>query len=730
MAAPFKKYRYLLEPRCRFRIGPRHAEVIEQREEGYLVLWEEWVDPDTGEVHERKPSMLTHERVANENNYGQLVVIQRPKVIVLDKQTIRRHWRTRDETSRMLVKKAHALAAEELIAEDMFQGRRAEFERFAELITSRARSIHAKLVAELGEPKARNGKRAVYGSLQRPEHQFKLKLRGGSNGGQSFYNWFRTWKSKGEDGLFDKYRNCGGNTPYPSELDDFVADIIDALVDRERLDFSALKDSVRAAIQAENSRRFSQTPPQPLLPMPGYSYVQKQARRMGYAAHAGRSHGIDDAYKDLHALGVGVETSRALERVEIDEYTIDLTLLMKITGLFEYLTPDEKKALGLDGGRRRVVISAAIDVHTRCLLALQIVPEGIADPLRQTLEMIYTDKSRISDELGCEHDWYQHGKVEELILDRAGKYISDEAYHILASLGITNLGAPAGKPWLKPFIERVFRTIHRKLLARFSGRNFSHPVERGSNDPAERATLTVEEFLSWLVRWTVDAYHNDRHSGLGITPLQAWERATADIRPHQLSNREMRLAFGTRVTRKSGRHGIRMMCLNYQTDFVIKRFLDKGPETAEICYWHGDVGAIEVRYDKGDWTTVTAADEEWIGKTDDDLREWLVERNEINPEAEEARLRLIHGLDKRSNRLKCLNKLYARPREAQDLANAETYFSQFTDTAERRHLAGPAEDLFAGKVQPAKAPHTLNADNGAAATTPQTSENPDDDLME
>jgi len=706
MPVSLKPSRKLLEEGCRFRIGPRPAEVIAVRPEGYVVIWEEWTDPKTGVVNDSVHELLNYPRVETENSHGQLVILSRPGVQDADPSYIPRHWRTHKETSRMLVRKACALGAKELMAEERIGMTRQAFEQDAELIIARARTVHARLVQEVLASRPRRGARpALYGEeAVRKPFVFDLTVKNGdpASKGASIYKWFGKLNRFGEDGLYDKLRKCGGKSGHSEELADFVTSVLDDLIDQERQELNSLHDSVKAAINRENKRRVSAELPLPTLSnRVSQAFVRKQAARLGRAALVTRQRGFDQAYKDMHALGVGITTLRALERVEIDEYTIDLTLLLRLTGIFKLLTPAEAKILGLDGKPKRVVISAAIDVHTRCLLALQIVPQGVTGILKQTLEMVYTDKTSISDAAGCKYDWFQHGAPEEVVMDRGGSYISEEAYHILASLGITNLGAPAGKPWLRPFIERVFGTMHKTFLQRFSGRNFSNVVERGGNDPAARATLTLEEFLSWLVRWTVDGYHNRRQEGLGMTPLQAWKNATEDAPVRGLSSSEMRLAFGTRVKRKLGRHGVTINRVNYQGKYLENLWFgpDGDNKHLEVCYWHGDIGTIDVRADTGEWKTILAADERWIGKTEMDVREWLVSRREIDPEAEATRLELVYEMDQRSRSLKAMNGLLARPRDAKGLEQADTYFAQYTDTAERRHLAGPHRDLLADEVE-------------------------------
>ncbi|QPM91418.1 DDE-type integrase/transposase/recombinase [Pseudooceanicola algae] len=731
MAVSLVQRHHLLEVGCNFRVGPRHGSVVEARPEGFLVVWEEWSDPETGVITERAHRLLTHEHVEADNRHGQLVILSRPRAMETDPDDILRHLRTHEETSRMLVRKACALAAEELIAEDRMGHRRRDFEEHAELIVARARTAHARLVAAMGRSTRGRRKRAVYGSnANRPPFLFELEVKNDNpaSKGASIYNWLRKLRTKGEDSLFDAYRRCGGKAGHTAELADFVAGVVDDLADMERPSISSLHDSVLAAIQAENARRFSADFPLPSLSnRVSKAFVKRQADRLGCAAYAIRSTGFDRAYRDMHALGVGITTYRALERVEIDEYTIDLTLLLRLTGIFKLLAPHEIVALGFDGAARRVVISAAIDVHTRCLLALQIVPEGTPDTLRQTLEMIYTDKTPLSDAVGCRFDWVQHGAPEEAVLDRGSPYVSDEAYHILASLGITNIGSPAGKPWLKPFIERTFRTLHSTFLQRFSGRNFENPVKRGDNDPAARATLTIEEFLGWLVRWTVDGYHNRRHEGLGMTPLQAWEEATSHMPVRQITNREMRLAFGTRVHRTLGRHGLKVMHVTYQSDALTQRWFAHGGERLEICHWGGDIGAIEVRAGNGEWVTVPATDERWIGKDESDLHVWLEQRQTKDPEAEAARLALIHDIDAHTKALKLAKGLFARPRTANGVELTEAHFARHIDTSERRYTAEPYRDLLADEVldesQPAAEPETM--------ATLEAAEGPDDeDLLE
>lgn len=610
-----------------------------------------------------------------------------------------------------------------MLDNDELKPTRADFEAKVIKIAARGKLFYEEHMAAKARRSSKRGGARIRKTAEEKAKEFEFSQ--GVQSGRTYWKWYQQWKTLGDEGLFDGYRKCGGHSRYSDEVAAYVERLVDMLLDEERQTVSSIVDSITAAIEAENERRIRQTVPQAGMPVVGYDYIRKVIIDRAPLDHAIRQKGWDRAYKDFHFLGLGIETSRALERVKIDEYTVDLMVLMRDVGLFDHLPASVKQFIGLDGEPSRVTLSAAIDVHTRCLLALQIVPQGHESPLRDTVEMIYMDKAPISDAAGCSFTWHQGGAPEMIVLDRGARYVTDEAYAVLASLGITNMGAPAGKPWLKPFIERVFRTIHDKLLQNFSGRTFSNVVDRGENDPAKRATLTLEAFLCWLVRWTVDAYHTTTHSALGMSPNQAWDKAFKDCETRSISTEEMREAFGIKTHRKIGRHGVLVKHVVYQDDNVIRLASTPGVREVEVLRWHGDIGTIGIRHDDGPWMTVTAADPMWIGKNDIDLDVWLSKRQEEASDEQAARRRFINDMNAASYGLKALAGLISLPRTADELERDVIRFSRHTDTAQRRHDFGEHLDLLA------------DLDDGAgsqpdvpANALPPASSISDDDLMD
>lgn len=731
MAAPFKKQvKILLEKGCDFQVGVRKGHVFDLRNEGYLVSWEEWSDPETGECHSSDFGILSYDAIVIENNHGTLKILKRPLAKPKDPKSVRRSERVVVEIARMRFRKQYVLAIQDMLDAGELRPIRDDFDaKIVSIVTKGTTRYNEYLTAMSFQQPKRGGTRV---KSTKTQTERIVNFHQGFKSGHTMWKWYWQWRHGGDDALFDNYRNCGNYKRFDSAVEAFVCRILNTLWDQERPTIKSFVESVQSALEAENQLRERMPVPAEKLQRVGYDYVLRLIKENAPIDHAIRKHGWEKAYKDMHALGMGIETFRALERVEVDEYTVDLFVLMENTGLFDHLPQSIRNLLGLDGFARRVTISAAIDVHTRCLLALQIVPAGLEKPLQKTLEMIYIDKSPIADAAGAKFGWPMGGAPEMIVLDRGPAYVTDDAYDILAYLGITNMGAPAGKPWLKPFIERVFRTIHSDLLIRFSGRAFSNVVERGDNDSEARATLTLEAFLGWLVRWTVDAYHTKPHSALGMSPAQAWKKAIKESRPRSLTTDEMREAFGVRKMRKLGPKGILDQHVYYQSEETIKLYFESEIEDFEVSRWDGDIGTISIRAGNGPWMIVPACDSMWVGKTDTDLRVWLSSKTKQDEDERISRQNFINNVNSESYRLKRLAGLISLPTTDADLNQHIAKFSQFTDTAERRRANGVYRELFEDQDDGAHAkPDLLEA----TITSPQTDDGnkyviSDEDSME
>ncbi|TFL18459.1 hypothetical protein [Jannaschia formosa] len=691
----------LLAENDRFRLKDREGQVVEINANGYLVKWEPPLD-DPGRF---ELGILSRETTMNANSFGRLVVLERPDEARPTDTGDGRINRSCKELSREKNVRAHCVAAAQLIQKGRLRDARSDFVEKRKLISKRARKIYS-CWEEVDKPqkpvKRRSGTMIPHVPLE-TVCGFQTVTNG-----RWIFNKYRLYaedqkkKVEGQapDVLFDNYRNCGHAPYHCDEVMDIICAVVSIKLDEERVTAGKIVESVRAVIRQQNSLRLEDFERGLALKEPGYAAVRNVIHAIAPVEHAIRTRGKKAALSGMHSVGCGVVTNRVLQRVEIDECKCDLMILLTALGLYANLTDDEKKALGLDGRRRRVIISMAIDVHTRSIVGLKIVPEGAANPLRDTIEMIYLDKKPITDALGCQRSWVQGGKTSAIVLDRGAKYITDEAYQVLASLRICNLGAPAGKAWLRPFIERVFRTLNEKFVTYFSGRTFSNVVKRGENDAAARASVTLEDFCFWLVRWIVDLYHETPHEGLDwITPNQAWEQATSLHRPVQFTSAEMRKHFGTRIgTYKVRQNGITVGPIVYMDEDFARLRLERRLDAAEVIYWEGDVGGIEVKIGHNEWTFICARDEKWIGATHSDVKAYVARKKAALAASRPIREAGIRDLDGEGQRLRVLHQLSApRMSEEQLRANIED-FSRFATTAAGRYDAPDYDDFLDGEI--------------------------------
>ncbi|MEI4488610.1 hypothetical protein V8J36_20645 [Frigidibacter sp. MR17.14] len=719
-----------LEEGAAFELNKRRGTVVQLRPTSCLVLWDEFVDAETGEIFPPVSEVIPHEEISRNDMNGRLRILSRPSVLAAA-EVRGRVDRNKKEIARMNWRLCFVKAAQTMIDEGRLQESRASFvEQDVHLLSLGSVYYNRYLLDQAGASRKRGGAQVNLGPQSKP-----------STSPAQIFKWFLKHQRGGENALFDSYGASGNRRGRYSEAEqELMRSVIDSRLDGERCSIASLHSSVDAVFRAYNEQAARQQPPGPVFNIPGYDYVRSVIDDMAPLDHMIRTRGLKHAHQSLHPLGVGVKTSRALERVEVDEYTTDLMVILRDLGIWDWLQPEERLMIGLDGATRRVALSIAIDVHTRCIVGMQISASETTSLFRETLEMIFMDKTPNSDAVGAHEPWKMHGRPERIVLDRGPNYVPDTVYDLIASLGFTNMGAPAKKPWLRPYVERFFRTLHNGLLQRFTGRTFSNVVQRGENDAAERASMSIDEFLHWLVRWIVEIYHLTPQEGLnGLTPAEAWDHSQTVSRLQAVSRSELRKVFGIRRIRKLGPAGIDMMHINYQTKDLARIFLGPGGKrkTFEVAWWPHDIGAIEVKVAPDHWMTVTATDPMWIGKSFDDLaairRRLAAERDR----SDAVKARALADLDAAAYRAKALRGILPTTLTDATYDRTEDEYLRFMKTAETEFDAPDFEGLFDGVVD-------LSADlqegevaaddapghPAPAQPVPKTSFEDDDDLME
>ncbi|MBN2741961.1 MAG: DDE-type integrase/transposase/recombinase [Rhodobacteraceae bacterium] len=509
--------------------------------------------------------------------------------------------------------------------------------------------------------------------------------------------WVKQYRETGAAGLADRIAARGnrGHRMTPAEISLMMQEVR-GYMSETRPTEATIVENVTRAFEKRNAELRAEG--QLELRAPSRSTVRKAIKSLDLYQVTVARHGLDYARKNFAPVGNGLMLTRPLERVEIDEYRVDAITLMASSGLDGFLNEDERKALGLDGSKARWIITVAICATTRCIVGMSISREASGSAAKQVLQMVVSDKGKWADAVGAQGSWDMHGRPELIATDNGTAFISETFRAGCADLGVAHEFTPPATPEMRARIERLFRTIAVKLLRRLAGHTFSSILEKGNADPKARAALTFDDFAFAMVRWIVDIYHNQPHRGLGgETPLTCWRRLMKEygVAPSP-SNREYRLIFGVRHTRKLDQSGIMVQGLRYHSDELARWMLPDGEVELEVAWHPRDIGAILV-YLGGEWVEVPALDERYRGVA---AQTWLTAARQLksaNPRRKEfdhdTIFAAIKAIEDRNAQAMALAGLLVEEWTEEKLARAEKrLFMGFRESTRTPSDVAPAAD--------------------------------------
>lgn len=470
--------------------------------------------------------------------------------------------------------------------------------------------------------------------MQNAEHRGTIKGRAGKlilvrkrPSGPQIRKWVNRYEQANCDpiSLVDKRKLNSGNTSsrFPAEITVLMNALRWEYCNRERPTKRSIHSTLKGKVKELNVARVESG----LEPYrcPSIQVMNKKIDTLNqYVVHSAR-YGAEAARKKFQAVYEGVIVERPMERVEMDEWKINLSTLMTSSSLRDKFTEGQLAAIKRD----RCWITCAIDVATRCILALDISTKApsTASGLR-ALEMVVMDKSEIGLSHGTKERWFQHGKMELLCTDNGAAFINGSFKAAAIKVAQRVATAPSGFPEMRGTIERIFGTINTSLLPYLSGRTFESPEARGDYESEALASLTVDELLSILVRYIVDVYHGEQHEGLrGERPVDAWKRLTSLYSvPPPPSLEERRHIFGLEFQRTISKIGVEFLRIPYQSEALQDIWIVNHVNPVRIKVDLYDLGAISVFDGKG-WISVPCVFPEYQGVT---VPEWVDAANALS----------------------------------------------------------------------------------------------------
>ncbi len=432
---------------------------------------------------------------------------------------------------------------------------------------------------------------------------------------RTLLGWVRAEEKGGKAGLTDGFAKRGNRmSPFTHEENALLmAEVRKSYLSLNRPPMTTTITDVRDAFRMQNLARAKG---QKLLKVPGRQAIRACIGALDRFHVLVARHGAEEAIKRSRPVGRGLDVARPLERVETDEWRIDLMTIMARAGLRAVFTEDELESLGLTDEKARWWIAMSIDCRTKIILGMTLTKDPKASAAAHCLRMVVSDKGGFSDATGAATRWDQYGAPELLVADNGPAFKSVRFTDACNDLGVTLERTIAGAPSMRGTVERLFQTCATGLLPRLSGRTFSDVVERAGHPAEARACLGPEDLCFALVRWIVDVYHNTPHSGLGgRTPLRQWEadhaagnyplRAAPDARSR-------RLAFGTSLSRTATRAGVTVMGVRYHSEALARSYVENGPRAIDLRWDAEDIGEVEALID-GEWRAVPAVHDGFDG---------------------------------------------------------------------------------------------------------------------
>lgn len=394
---------------------------------------------------------------------------------------------------------------------------------------------------------------------------------------QSVRAWVNAYLGGGETlkGLFPKHRDKGNRESRLSKL-------VDGIIEKEKKRFFHQRRCTMASVVRNVEAKIIEhniNHPGAEIKVPAYNTIKSKILSENYSNDRQSRYGKRTLKTEMLSVDSGIESTYALERVEIDHTQLDIKLLHD----------DTHALLG------RPHITVLIDHFSKMLLGLQVsfeVPSFAS--VSSAFFNAILKKDKILDELGIETYWPAHGIPKTIVADNGAEFWSGNFETACDELGSIAQYCPIRSGHYKSAVERFFGSVNSYVLDDLPG-VVRKPGKSGENyDSSSDAKLTFSEFKSYLYRWIVEVYHRLPLADDGKTPLELWQESE-DIFPIA-TEEEFAIApvLLASAVRRHGRGGVRINNQVYDSPLLRDLYRRDGPSQIKLKYCAYDIGWIYV----------------------------------------------------------------------------------------------------------------------------------------
>lgn len=216
--------------------------------------------------------------------------------------------------------------------------------------------------------------------------------------------------------------------------------------------------------------------------------------------------GRSDAERELDPKSGQMPEVRApFELLQIDHWKIDV----------EILDSTRLHTIG------RCWLTVAIDIYTRMIWGWHVGLDAPGTvPLGLCMLNGLTSKKPYLKKLGLDYSMPMSGKPDELRADNAKEFDGKTIKSGCDASNIILSWRPVKKPQYGQYIERYNGTL-ATALKEVPGATGSNPRERKELKPDKTAAFTLDDLRKHICM-VINAYHNDVHGTLGVTPLEKY----------------------------------------------------------------------------------------------------------------------------------------------------------------------------------------------------------------
>ncbi|HDS1776879.1 TPA: transposase family protein [Pseudomonas putida] len=309
----------------------------------------------------------------------------------------------------------------------------------------------------------------------------------------SIYRWKKAYLARGEDylGLVpqSRQRRLHRLENQCSDVQDLIRSAVEELYfTRTPCNKKELIQAIQCSIDAANEKRASHNK----LHQPSFSTLYRIICD------------LDQYEVDLQQLGFHVASKKHKWSKKRRRPYWRYELVEGDTQLLDVVTCDK------DGHPiGRAYLTALMEVRTRMIIGWDISynPPCSQKTLRALKASLNSDNPYGG--LACSYR-----------LDNGSDFTGLELKTILGELGAAIIYCEPGNPDQKPHIEIFFKSWTTTIVHCMRGTTFSTPTHYDSEG---NAIYTLDEVKAIFQDWLTNVYHANFHTGLGMSPLEAWE---------------------------------------------------------------------------------------------------------------------------------------------------------------------------------------------------------------